>query len=76
MKPIGNKSSGKSTASDNLNIDLFANKAKFIEKTKKSSQTSIKVQDVLEAVISIVLTSLEADACSIFLFNSQTAVWI
>jgi signal transduction histidine kinase len=72
MKPVLNNSSVKHDASANLNIDLFANKAKFIEKTTKSSQTSIQVQDVLEAVIGIVLTSFEADGCSIFLFSTQT----
>jgi signal transduction histidine kinase len=53
-------------------MDSFPNKIKFIKRATKSSQTSIKVQDALEAVISIVLTSFEADGCSIFLFNSQT----
>jgi signal transduction histidine kinase len=72
MKSIGNKASNRSNASANLNIDLFANKTKYIQNATKSSQTSIKAQDVPEAVLSIVLTSFEADGCSIFLFNSQT----
>ncbi len=53
-------------------MDLFPNKIKYIKRATKSGQASIKVQDVLEAVISIVLTSFDADGCSIFLFNSQT----
>jgi signal transduction histidine kinase len=72
MKPTGNASSDKPTESANLKIDIFANKTKFIENAPKSSQTSIKAQDVLQAVMSIALTAFEADGCSIFLFNSQT----
>ncbi len=53
-------------------MDLFPNKIKYIKRAAKSGQASIKVQDVLEAVISIVLASFDADGCSIFLFNSQT----
>jgi len=53
-------------------MDLFPNKIKFIKRATKSGQASIKFQDVLEAVISIVLTAFDADGCSIFLFNSQT----
>ncbi len=53
-------------------MDLFPNKIKFIKRATKSGQASIKVQDVLEAVINIVLTNFDADGCSIFLFNSQT----
>jgi signal transduction histidine kinase len=53
-------------------MDLFPNKSKLIKRGTKSGQTSIKVQDFLEAVISIVLSSFVADGCSIFLVNSQT----
>jgi signal transduction histidine kinase len=72
MKPAGNAPSDKPIESANLNIDIFANKAKFIENAPKSSQTSIKAQDVLNAIMSIALTAFKADGCSVFLFDSQT----
>jgi len=53
-------------------MDLFPNKIKFIKRATKSGQTSIKVQDALEASISIISATLKADSCSIFLFNPNT----
>ena len=53
-------------------MDLFPNKSKLIKRGTKSGQTSIKVQDFLETVISIVLSLFVSDGCSIFLVNSQT----
>jgi signal transduction histidine kinase len=72
MKFIGDKTFYTSSLSNNLYIDLFPNKTKIIKDSTKSGKTSLNAQDILEAAISIIVDTFEADGCSLFLFNPYT----